>query len=341
MLTVSAPGKVHLIGEHAVVYGHPAIFAAVGKRCYVSAEKNNTVKIKSREIGEKEFSIEEVKLFSKELRNKWNECNEKKDFSSLFSLLKNDNFNTVKAVVGEALNYMNVNDGCLLDIKSDIPMGSGLGSSSALAVAIAGAINELFGKKLTKEQINEIAFRSEQYAHGTPSGGDNTTCCYGGLVWFQKSQPNNIIIPLENEIPHKLEGFVFAYTKKPEKTTGELVQMVRNYNEDERNNKMIEIGKMTLEMKDVLKNKNYKRMKELINKTNDILTSFGLSIEETDKIHKSITSFGGSAKMCGACYGGVMLTWHEDKELLIKTIKDLGFTPFQTDLGVEGIRIEK
>ncbi len=338
MISVSAPGKCYIIGEHAVVYGHPAIIAAVGKRCYVTADKYDNVKINSREIGEREFSIEELKIFALELRNKWNECNEKKDFSPLFSLLKQDSFNNVKAVVGEAMNVMGINDGCSIEIKSDIPIGSGLGSSSALAVATAGALNELYDKKLTREEINNIAFRAEQYAHGTPSGGDNTTCCYGGLVWFQKAQPKNIIIPLNYD---KLEGFVFAYTKKPEKTTGELVQLVRNYDENERNKRMNEIGNMTKEMKEVLKNKDYKKMKAIINRTNDILTSFGLSIEETDKIYNAIREIDGSAKMCGACYGGVMLTWHEQPEKLIETIDRLGFTPFQTDLGVEGLRNER
>ena len=44
--------------------------------------------------------------------------------------------------------------------------------------------------------------------------------------------------------------------------------------------------------------------------------------------------------MCGACYGGMMLAWHEDKEKLMQTIRSLGFEPFEADLAVEGVRVE-
>ena len=176
--------------------------------------------------------------------------------------------------------------------------------------------------------------------HGTPSGGDNTASCFGGLIWFQKAQPKNVIIPLRNEIPHKLENYVFAYTKQPEKTTGELVQMVRNIPEAERNPKMQEIEKMTHEMKEVLKRKDYPRMKEIMKRTNEILSSFGLSIPETEKIYEKVVSLGGAAKMCGACYGGVMLAWHEEPRKVFDAIKELGFEPFEADLAVEGVRIE-
>jgi mevalonate kinase len=174
-----------------------------------------------------------------------------------------------------------------------------------------------------------------------PSGGDNTTCCYGGLVWFQKAQPKNIVIPLKNEIPHKLEGFVLAYTKQPEKSTAELVQMVKEIPEAVRNPKMEEIGRMCQEMKEVLKKKNYKRMKEIINKNNQILASFGLAIPETEAIADKVKALGGAAKMCGACYGGVMLCWHDKPELVVQAIKQLGFQPMLADLAVEGVRLEK
>ena len=235
----------------------------------------------------------------------------------------------------------NADSGISLHItKCEIPTGSGLGSSSAAAVAVARAVSEVYHKNLSLEKINEIAFECERLVHGTPSGGDNTACCYGGLIWFQKSTPKNIIIPLGKEIPHKLENFVLAYTRQPEKSTGELVQMVRNIPETERNPKMEEIGRMSEEMKEVLKQKNYKRMKEIMNRTNELLSSFGLSVPETEKISKKVLEIGGAAKMCGACGGGVVLGWHENPKLIFDAIKALGFTPFEADLAVEGVRVE-
>jgi mevalonate kinase len=345
MVLVSAPAKVHLIGEHAVVYGHPAIIAAVGRRIYVEAEKSDKViLIDSRWDSRHEWSVKECRDAATHAKKLWQECLAKANFSDLLFWAKDGGKYLVywKALIGTVLELINADSGISIHItKCEIPTGSGLGSSSAASVAIAKAASELYKKKLSTEEINNIAFECEKLVHGTPSGGDNTACCYGGLIWFQKAQPKNIIIPLGKEIPHKLENFVLAYTKQPEKSTGELVQMVRDIPEAERDPKMREIAKMTNEMKEVLKHKNYKRMKEIMNRTNEILSSFGLSISETEKIYSAITSLGGAAKMCGACYGGVMLAWHEHPEKVVKAIKDLGFQPFEADLAVEGVRVEK
>ena len=44
--------------------------------------------------------------------------------------------------------------------------------------------------------------------------------------------------------------------------------------------------------------------------------------------------------MCGACGGGVVLAWHEKPQLIVNAIKKLGFSPFEADLAVEGVRVE-
>jgi len=344
IVKVSAPAKVHLIGEHAVVYGHPAIIAAVGKRIYVEAEQSDKVILRdARWNSRHEWSVDECKDAAEKAGKLWQECAAKANFSDLLNWAKdNGTYLTYwKALIGTVLNMTNAESGISIHItKCEIPTGSGLGSSSSAAVAIAKAANEVYKKNLTIEEINNIAFECEKLIHGTPSGGDNTASAYGGLIWFKKAQPKNIIVPLGKEIPHKLENFVLAYTKKPEKTTGELVQMVRDIPEQERNPKMQEIAGMAEEMKGVLKRKDYSRMKEIMNRTNEILSSFGLSVPETDSVAEAVTELGGSAKMCGACGGGVVLAWHEHPEKIVAAIKKLGFEPLEADLAVEGVRVE-
>ncbi len=343
MVKVSAPAKVHLIGEHAVVYGHPAIIASVGRRIYIEAEKSEKVIIKdARWDSTRQWSVDEAIEAAETAQQLWVQCKEKNNFSELVTWAKDSGmFNTYwKALLGTVLKMVDADGGISIHItRCDIPTGSGLGSSSSSAVAIAKAAAELYKPQLAKEEINQITFECEKIVHGTPSGGDNTTSCYGGLVWFQKAQPKNIITSLD--ISHKLENFVFLYTKQPEKSTGELVQMVREIPERERNPKMQEIESMTVEMKDVLKRRDYARMKQIINRTNEILTSFGLSIPETEQIYKSVINIGGAAKMCGACGGGVMLCWHDDKERLMKEIRKLGYEPFEADLAVEGVVVHQ
>ncbi len=344
MVLVSAPGKVHIIGEHSIVYGHPAIIAAVGKRIFIEAGKSDKVILKDNRFNShNEWTVQEAREAADNAQELLKQSAEKGNYSELLTWAKDGGkyLNYWKALIGTTLKMAGADSGISLHItKCEIPTGSGLGSSSAAAVAVAKAVSEVYNKNLSLEKINEIAFECERLVHGTPSGGDNTTSCYGGLIWFQKAQPKNIIIPLGKEIPHKLENFVLAYTKQPEKSTGELVHMVRNIPEAERNPKMEEIGRMAHEMKDVLKRKDYSRMKEIMNRTNEILTSFGLSVPETEKISKKVLEIGGAAKMCGACGGGVMLAWHEKPQLIFDAIKELGFTPFEADLAVEGVRME-
>src|SRR5688572_17099198 len=105
---VSAPGKLHLMGEHAVVYGKPAILAGVDKRCFI-------------DISERKDS--QIKILSKDL-----------------------NKNLVKycqCIIEQFAKYHNIRKmpGFTLSITSEIPIGSGMGSSGALAVATAGSLS--------------------------------------------------------------------------------------------------------------------------------------------------------------------------------------------------------
>lgn len=336
MIKVSAPGKVHIIGEHSVVYNKPAIIAAISRRCYVTAEKSRGITVKSPVLdGGVSFSAKEAKSLAGNADRLWGECFAKKDFMPLFKEMKKSRENVLKAGIGKILSELDVNKGASLEIDSGIPFGAGLGSSAALAVALPKAIAELNGKKLSLDELNDISYKLEQYSHGTPSGGDNSTCCFGNIIWFQK-EPRMI----KTVDVGKLEGFVIVYIKKPEKTTGELVQLVRNLDEDYRSKRMDAISKATEEMLPALKSKNGKKIKQLMNIAQENLAELGVSCKEIDEIAEAVIGIGGSAKLCGAGSGGTMLCYHEDANKIKETIKQLGYEPMEVELGVEGVRKE-
>ncbi len=335
MVTVSAPGKCILIGEHASVYGEPTIIAAINKRCFVTATKNADLIIRTPE-GESLYDINEVIYFVNELRNLWHKCADKRDFSELFELMKEDPFNVVKAAAGEVLMNLNIDGGAELEIKSDIPVGAGLGSSAALAVSVVKAMTVLYDKDLSRDEVNDMAYSVEKYIHGTPSGGDNTTCCYGGLVWFQKTMQGNVI----KNLTLKLENFFLVYVGKPEKSTGELVQFVRNLDESYRQPRISDIGKATHEMLDAIVDNDVKKIKECINRAQENLAELGVSTVDVDNICKKAQAIGGAAKLCGAGGGGTVLCYHDDKLKLLDAISDLGFSAIETILGDEGVRVE-
>lgn len=341
MIKASAPGKVHLIGEHAVVYGEPAIIAAIGRRIWVEVEKHDKVRVNDRNQSmEEEWSLEECIDSASRAQAMWMKGFEGKDFSELFSFVKSGQ-NFKKVAIGMILRRLGIDSGVDVTIYGDVPLGSGLGSSASMAVALVKAVSELYEKNLPQEELNEIAFDIEKMVHGTPSGGDNTASCYGGLVWFQKNdQGKPTLEPLKEEIPYELENFVLAYIKKPVKTTGELVSVVRGLDASAREPRVKAIGRATIEMRQALKSKDFAKVKELINLAWKNLSELGLSIPEADDLIAKIREMGGAAKLCGACGGGIMLAYHEDKEALKKLISDSGYTPWETELGAGGIRIE-
>ena len=129
----SAPGKVILFGEHFVVYGVKAILCSINKRVTVTAEKTNERKISiNSKIGKLDLEPD-------------------KSISEINSPLKPFYYLANKAI-------KNQNSGIHIEIDSEIPLGAGLGSSSACCVAGAAAIFKLFGK-ISKEKILELCHR--------------------------------------------------------------------------------------------------------------------------------------------------------------------------------------
>ncbi len=172
----SAPGKIILFGEHFVVHGSKAILAAIDKRVTVTSTltEDKTIKVDS-ELGTLEVPIssshEEVK-------------SEFRPFVYLANKMINSN--------------QNVN-GLKITINSDIPVGVGLGSSSACCVAatasIYGLVEEGSGsggnvdlqfKKLSSEELVNISIEAEKTIFPDTSGADCTVCTYGGMIVYDK-----------------------------------------------------------------------------------------------------------------------------------------------------------
>lgn len=344
MATASAPGKCILIGEHAVVYGEPAIIAAIDKRTTVSCKKSDKVRYLDKRF-DTEGNIWPVNVVlsdAQKTQDLWNACAIKKDFSMLFEHVKKNKFqNYRKTVVGIILSRLNIREGVSVEISSDIPISAGLGSSSSLAVALTKSIAETFGKRVSLSEINEIAFELEKIIHGTPSGGDNSTSCYGGLLWFRRVSGNPSIKSLKEEIPHKLENFILVNVGTPVLSTGELVQIVRNLPEEKRNKHVKAIGAAAEKMRVALSKKDMITVRNCMNTAQENLAALGVSTPEINKLSAAVRDIAGAAKLCGAGGGGVVLCYHHEKKKLLALIKKFDYEPIETDLGVEGVRLEK
>lgn len=329
-IKVSAPGKIHLLGEHVVVYGKPSIIGAVDKRCFVEiiSRKDKTIEIVSNGIAalqvypeqsrrarndEKEI-IKKVKV----ARKKWEEFSKTNNKEILKSITK-DPLDYAEICVGEALlRYdQKLPSGFSLIINSEVT--SGMGSSASLAVAIAGAVSLFLGKSFDKKVINEIAFNCEQKQHGFPSGGDNSVCCYGGFIWYQKRSANEKII---KDLPLKLserisKNFFLINTGKPKESTGEMVSIVRSlvqkrpkFTDEIFNEQEILVKKLL----SALENDNGGDIVEIIKKGEKNLEKLGVVSDYAKSIIREIEKSGGAAKICGAGgktkEAGMILVYH-------------------------------
>ncbi len=349
-IKVSAPGKLHLLGEHAIVYNKPAILTAVSKRCYVSVfpRKDKNINVSSKNFN-KDLTLsfdKVVKKFEK-AQNDWDKYDKENDIPLLKSITK-DPLDYPFIIIGQFIKHYGLKSlpGFDLLIDSEVPVGAGMGSSGALSVSVIGALSLFTGKNLDKKTINEIAFLCEKKKHGKPSGGDNSTSCYGGLVWFKKDDG---IKPMEMKMSEDItKNFYIINTGTPTESTGEMVSNVRKLVEEnelltkeifDRQEELVKDLRLAIE-------KNIPRqIPGIIKRGEKNLEKIGVVSDYVKKIIRDIEKSGGAAKICGAGgtmkATGIILIYHTDLQKLKEVLKSHQLDPSQVTLGVEGLREEK
>lgn len=170
----TAPGKVILLGEHAVVYGRPAIAVPVW-------ESTATVTVTDLAGAESEARARIVAH----------------DTGETIDLATAPADHPLALVARLALLRLGITPppNWRMDVRSDIPMASGLGSGAAVSTALARAIFAHAEQPADPAVISEIVYESERVHHGTPSGIDNTVIAYGQPVWFVRGEGPQIFAP--------------------------------------------------------------------------------------------------------------------------------------------------
>ena len=349
MIKVSAPGKLHLLGEHAIVYNKPAILTAVSKRCLISVSprKDGKINVSSKNFDkELTLSFDEVVEKFEKAQSDWDKYDKDNNIPLLKSITK-DPLDYPFIIIGQFINHYGLKSlpGFDLSIDSEIPVGAGMGSSGALSVSVIGALSLFAGKKFDKKTINEIAFLCEKKKHGKPSGGDNSTSAYGGLVWFKKDDG---IKPMDMKMSDEItKNFYIINTGTPTESTGEMVSNVRKLVEEnelltkeifDRQEELVKDLRLAIE-------KNIpKQIPGIIKRGEANLEKIGVVSDYVKKIIRDIEASGGAAKICGAGgitkSTGIILIYHTDLQSLKKVLKSRELIPTQLTLGVEGLREE-
>jgi mevalonate kinase len=183
MSSASAPGKVILFGEHAVVYGQPALAIPV-------SQVKVTVSIKVFEDNSNPPTHRQSFPFDWKERIKITAPSIGR-FGSLAAYSSTQKLDPLSHVIENTFTALAINNPPSLDISinSTIPVASGLGSGAAVSVALVRALSFTLGKSISDEQVNLIAYETEKLYHGTPSGIDNTVITYDRPVYFIKNSP--------------------------------------------------------------------------------------------------------------------------------------------------------
>ncbi len=226
-------------------------------------------------------------------------------------------------------NAMGIKDSFVVKIKSEIPLGSGLGSSAAVSVAYVRALADEYGLQLTGEQISAYAYEAEKVYHGTPSGIDNTLASSGGAIFYQNTDGKSAVKPLNVGKPLNI---VIGNTGKKQGSTAEIIAAVRGRREKNpgiyedlfnAERKVIDGAVKAIEHGDPA------ALGELMNINHGLLSAMGVSTKENGDIIYAARVFGAyGAKITGAGMGGscVILAKNEkNAEDIANEIRKMGY----------------
>jgi mevalonate kinase len=302
---ISAPGKLILCGEHAVVYGRPAIALPVhGIRAHASVRSGNTGS--------------GVVFEAPDLGRTWSLADTPDDPLSQL----------VQAMLD---TYQLAPPDLLLQIASDIPIASGMGSGAAIATIVVRAVAQALGISLAATEVSRFVYESEKRYHGTPSGIDNTVVAFEQPIWFIRAVESGMpqqptITPIEIAAPFTLlvgDTGIRSATKLPVGDVRQRWQADPQHYEDLFN----QVATCVYRVRDQLAQGDLAALGQLLSENHRLLQSIGVSSAELDRLVDAALRAGAlGAKLSGAGWGGVMiaLVLPEQAERVQQALVDAG-----------------
>ncbi len=301
-ILVSAPGKIMILGEHAVVYGYPCLVTAVDKRIYIEASKIKGKKdiIIAPQVKESRFVEESINFFKERFK---------------------------------------VNKSVRIKTFGDFSHRVGLGSSSAVTVAAFKALSVLFDKKLTLKEIFDLSYQVSLSIQKVGSGFDIAAATYGKTTYFvfggkviNSFEVGNLPLVvgysgIKADTPKLIKKVSRAYLVKGE----QIKEIFKEINQ------LVERAKTCMSSKNykelgLLMNKNHQLLKELKVST----------VKLDDMIEAALKAGAWGAKLSGAGGGDCMIALvSEDKKRLVEAaIKKQGGEIINVNNNSEGVRQE-
>lgn len=277
-----APGKIILFGEHAVVYGQPAIAMPV-------ARVNATARV-TPSIGAEPGLI---RLVAPDIH--------------LDTMLHNlPETHPIASAVRLVLSEVSPNHtpSLTLQLNSTIPLSAGMGSGAAVTVAIIRALSAFLGRPLPDQLISELTFEIEKLYHGTPSGIDNTVIAYQKPVYFCKAEP------LECLQVKKPTHWIIADSGEKTATKTTVADVRKLYEEDPEQCHGIfnRIGEIVKAARPALIQGDMDALGQLMNANQALLRELQVSSEKLDALCQAALDAGAvGTKLSGGGRGGNMI----------------------------------
>ncbi len=303
----SAPGKVILFGEHAVVFGEPAVALAVDRRTTVSATPSKAPTLDGGTLD-----------------------------SARWPYL---------AAAVDVVEGVEPQD---LHVETQIPVGSGLGSSAAVTVATLGTLLHVRGP-LDPSRVARLAFEVEHRVQGRASPIDTSTATHGSAILVDRRRRKGFLWGLAKGEQrwniHHLEApdlLLVVGNTGVRPGTGTLVAQVRERVEsDARARGAIErIGELTMGGVEALRSGDLQRVGRLMLEDHRLLTSLGVGHPKLDKLVEAALPHSYGAKLTGAGGGGSMIALSDHPEDAAKAIAAAGGETLIVRLSRRGVEVE-
>jgi len=280
----SAPGKIILFGEHFVVHGTKAILAAIDKRVTVTSTftNNKTITVNSQ-LGTIEVPI-----------------------SSSYEEVKSE-FRPFVYLANKIINSEQNVSGLEITLDSDIPIGVGLGSSSACCVAATASISELFNE-LSSEEILKMSIEAEKTIFPDTSGADCTVCTYGGMIEYPSVEKIDNTFDLNllianSMIPHNTKNSVEKVNKFKE-------------NDEERFSQLCDLEtKLIDEVITAMKNNDATTFGLKMSENQKYLEEIQISNDTLRDMISSLKEISLGTKITGAGDGGCIIALVKDENM--------------------------